>query len=57
MDRPSTAFASLGIPQVTAVGESLDRKVAALLRVIGVNADDVFDRQDETADNPERGPG
>jgi uncharacterized protein (DUF302 family) len=57
MDRPSTAFASLGIPEVTAVGESLDRKVAALLRVIGVNADDVFDRQDETADNPERGPG
>jgi len=57
MDRPSAAFASLGIPEVTAVGESLDRKVAALLRVIGVNADDVFDRPDETADNPERGPG
>ena len=55
MDRPSTAFASLGIPEVTAVGESLDRKVAALLRVIGVNPGDVFDHQDDTADNPERG--
>ena len=57
MDRPSTAFASLGIPEVTAVGEVLDRKVAALLRVIGVNADDVFDREDETADNPDQACG
>jgi len=42
LDQPSTAFASLGIPEVAAVGQELDRKVAALLRVIGVDADDAF---------------
>jgi uncharacterized protein (DUF302 family) len=42
LDQPSTAFAGLGIPQVAAVGQELDRKVAALLRVIGVDADDAF---------------
>lgn len=36
MDRPSTAFGSLGIREVTTVGESLDAKVASLLRGIGV---------------------
>jgi uncharacterized protein (DUF302 family) len=42
MDRPGTAFGSLGIAQVTAVGEALDRKVANLLRIVGVDADDAF---------------
>ncbi|MGH3645162.1 MAG: DUF302 domain-containing protein [Mycobacterium sp.] len=42
MDRPSTAFASLGIAEITAVGKSLDRKVAALLRAIGVEPGDAF---------------
>jgi uncharacterized protein (DUF302 family) len=42
MDRPSTAFASLGIPEITEVGKSLDLKVAALLRVIGVEPGDAF---------------
>jgi hypothetical protein len=42
MDQPSLAFGSLGIPDVTKVGESLDRKVANLLRLIGVDADQAF---------------
>jgi uncharacterized protein (DUF302 family) len=43
MDQPSSAFGSLGISDVTAVGVGLDRKVANLLRVIGVDAADAFD--------------
>lgn len=38
MDRPSDAFGSLGIEDVTAVGMGLDAKVTALLRVLGVDA-------------------
>ena len=43
IDQPSTAFGSLGIDEETEVGLSLDRKVAALLRVIGVDPADAFD--------------
>jgi hypothetical protein len=42
IDRPSGAFGSLGIPAVTEVGHSLDEKVAALLRAIGVDPGDAF---------------
>ena len=42
MDRPGSAFGSLGIAEVTQVGLSLDRKVANLLRVIGVDAAEAF---------------
>jgi hypothetical protein len=42
MDQPSAAFGSLGIAEVTAVGESLDRKVVNLLRVIGIDAQAAF---------------
>ena len=42
LDQPSTAFSSLGIDEVTQVGKGLDRKVAALLRVVGVDADEAF---------------
>ena len=42
MDRPRSAFGSLGIAEVTEVGLSLDRKVANLLRVIGVDPGDGF---------------
>jgi Domain of unknown function DUF302 len=42
IDQPSAAFGSLGIAEVTKVGESLDRKVANLLRVIGVDAGPAF---------------
>ncbi|GLE53272.1 DUF302 domain-containing protein [Mycobacterium montefiorense] len=42
MDQPSAAFGSLGIGEVTKVGESLDRKVANLLRVIGIDAAQAF---------------
>jgi uncharacterized protein (DUF302 family) len=42
MDRPSAAFGSLGIAEVTKVGESLDRKVVNLLRVAGVDAEAAF---------------
>jgi hypothetical protein len=43
MDQPSAAFGSLGIAEVTKVGESLDRKVANLLRVIGIDVGQAFD--------------
>ncbi|MFE2600987.1 DUF302 domain-containing protein [Streptomyces sp. NPDC059396] len=36
LDQPSTVFAGIGIPQVSEVGVELDRKVAGLLRGIGV---------------------
>lgn len=42
MDQPSAAFGSLGIADVTKVGESLDRKVVNLLRIIGVEAEQAF---------------
>ncbi|MEV6026609.1 DUF302 domain-containing protein [Streptomyces sp. NPDC052036] len=42
MHRPSDEFASLGIPEVTKVGEDLDRIVVNLLRVCGVDAADAF---------------
>lgn len=42
MDQPSAAFGSLGSAAVTGVGEDLDRKVANLLRVIGIDAADAF---------------
>jgi uncharacterized protein (DUF302 family) len=42
IDQPSAAFGSLGIAAVTEVGEGLDRKVAKLLRVIGIDADAAF---------------
>jgi hypothetical protein len=42
IDQPSAAFGSLGIAKVTTVGESLDRKVANLLQVIGIDADEAF---------------
>ena len=42
MDQPSAAFGSLGIAEVTEVGLSLDRKVANLLRVVGVDAAEAF---------------
>lgn len=40
LDRPSEAFGSLGNDEITQVGELLDGKVAALLHVIGVDAED-----------------
>ena len=45
MDQPSAAFGSLGIPEVTKVGEGLDDKVSNLLRVAGVDAADAFRRE------------
>ena len=42
MDQPSAAFGSLGIAEVTKVGEGLDRKVVNLLRVIGIDAEQAF---------------
>jgi hypothetical protein len=42
MDQPGPAFGSLGIDEVSKVGEGLDRKVVNLLRVIGVDAERAF---------------
>jgi uncharacterized protein (DUF302 family) len=42
MDRPSTAFGSLGIAEVTKVGEGLDRKVVNLLRLAGADVEQAF---------------
>ena len=45
INQPSAAFGSLGIAQVTEVGEGLDRKVVNLLRLIGVEAEQAFLRR------------
>jgi hypothetical protein len=37
VDQPSTQFASFGIPEVTAVGQELDHKLATLLDALGVD--------------------
>ncbi|MCX4579962.1 hypothetical protein OHB41_43730 [Streptomyces sp. NBC_01571] len=42
MHRPSDEFGSLGVPEVTKVGEDLDRHVIELLRVCGVDASKDF---------------
>jgi hypothetical protein len=42
MDQPGPAFASLGIAEVAEVGLELDRKVANLLRVVGVDVGQAF---------------
>jgi hypothetical protein len=42
MDQPGPAFGSLGIAEVASVGLDLDRKVANLLKVIGVDAGEAF---------------
>lgn len=46
LDQPSTLFASLDHPAVTDVGLELDRKVANLLAVIGVDAAAAFAESD-----------
>lgn len=42
MDQPGPAFGSLGSAEVAAVGIDLDRKVANLLKVIGVDVGQAF---------------
>jgi hypothetical protein len=42
MDQPGPAFGSLGIAEVAEVGLELDRKVANLLRVVGVDVGQAF---------------
>jgi Domain of unknown function DUF302 len=42
MDQPGPAFGSLGIAEVAKVGLALDRKVANLLRVVGVDVGQAF---------------
>jgi hypothetical protein len=42
IDRPSTAFASLGIPEVSEVGISLNHKVVALLLAINIDPGDAL---------------
>jgi hypothetical protein len=42
MDQPGPAFGSLGIDEVSKVGEGLDRKVVNLLRVAGVDVGQAF---------------
>jgi uncharacterized protein (DUF302 family) len=41
-DQPSTQFASLGMPEVRAVGEDLDRKLAQLLAALDVPVPDAL---------------
>jgi uncharacterized protein (DUF302 family) len=41
-DQPSTQFASLGIPEIQAVGEDLDRKLALLLAALEVPLPDAL---------------
>ena len=51
IDRPSTAFASLGIPEVSDVGISLDHKVATLLQAIGVHTVEALTDQTQPVDS------
>ena len=37
VDQPSTQFGSFGVPEITKVGVELDRKLAGLLDVLGVD--------------------
>jgi hypothetical protein len=46
LDQPSTVLAGLDNSEITAVGRELDQKVAHLLDVIGVDADEVFSARD-----------
>jgi uncharacterized protein (DUF302 family) len=46
LDQPSTVLASLGLAAITEVGRELDHKVAALLAVIGVDAQASFAARD-----------
>ncbi|MEE6175103.1 DUF302 domain-containing protein [Mycobacterium sp. 050134] len=51
IDQPSTAFASLGIPEVTAVGIALDHKIATVLEAIGVDTAEVFRSRRQRSDS------
>lgn len=42
LDQPSTVFAGLDDPRITEVGHELDRKVTALLAVIGVDPQEIL---------------
>jgi hypothetical protein len=42
IDQPSTRFSSFGVPDIAAVGQELDRKVATLLKVLGVTVPPAF---------------
>jgi hypothetical protein len=42
LDQPSTRFAGFGDPDIAAVGRELDRKVATLLKVLGVPVPPAF---------------
>jgi hypothetical protein len=46
LDQPSTVLASLGVAAISEVGHELDHKVAALLAVIGVDAQESFAARD-----------
>jgi hypothetical protein len=35
IDQPSTVFSSFGVPEITAVGMELDRKLVSLLETLG----------------------
>jgi hypothetical protein len=38
VDKPSTQFESLGVPEISLVGQELDRKLATLLEALGLDA-------------------
>ena len=42
VDRPSTQFASFGLPEVSSVGVELDLKLAALLEALDVDVPDAL---------------
>ncbi|HET9001468.1 MAG TPA: DUF302 domain-containing protein [bacterium] len=42
VDQPSTVFSSFGVREITEVGRELDRKLAGLLKALGVPVPDVL---------------
>ncbi len=54
IDQPSTVFAGLDDPEAAATGVLLDRKVAAMLRSIGVAISDNLTMPDERTTSPSK---
>jgi hypothetical protein len=48
IDQPSSRFASFGDPRIAAVGEVLDAKLAAILRLMGLPVPPELEKESET---------
>ena len=53
VDQPSTEFSSFGVPEITAVGVELDRKLVGLLDALGAPVPAVLRESQESRPGPE----